>query len=103
MPPELSELQNELERLQQRVVTLDGSLRRWEAGADDGSGDWGQLNNDIQSLVVRCRELMATSSLSAGAPFDENAFMVIRERNATVPCRPPVEVPETVPDEEEEP
>ena len=90
-------------RLQEKVATLEGSLRRWESGSDSGLEDWEGLNNDIQSLVVRCRELMGTISLSAGAPFDENGFMVIRKRNATVPRHPPVEVPETVPDNEEEP
>ena len=103
IPPELSELQSDVGKLQQQVVALERSLRRWEAGSDSGLEDWGRLNNDIQSIVVRCRELMATISLSAGAPFDENVFLVIRERNATVPRHPPVEVPETLPDNEEEP
>lgn len=42
-----------------------------------------------------------TISLSAGAAFDENGFLVIRERIATVPRGPPVEVPDTVPEHEE--
>jgi hypothetical protein len=48
---------------------------------------------------------MATISLSAGAPFDENGLVVVRERNATVPRLPAerVETPETVPENEEKP
>jgi hypothetical protein len=45
---------------------------------------------------------MATIAKTAGIPFNSNQFMEIRERYGTVPRLPPEEVPETVPENEDE-
>ncbi|GIW91500.1 MAG: hypothetical protein KatS3mg109_1932 [Pirellulaceae bacterium] len=65
--------------------------------------DWKSLQRDIERLVARCQELTGAIARRAGVPFDSSRFMDIRERYGTVPRAPPIEVPETVPDNEEEP
>jgi len=108
-PPELDALEEEVTRF----------IDRWEFKWDqfltaprppfhpilyfEEFPDWKPLQDDIERLVARCRELTATVARTADVPFNSSQFMAIRERYGTVPRHPPEEVPETEPDEEEEP